>query len=195
MNDERSNSKGVSGAPLQGDFFDDGQFGVELATLDSPETRHGKHSGAELERRVAVRDAVVRLLAEGVGILRIARLMRQQGVPIGEHSILALRDRRPDLVAMEKKQLSTQLGRISKLMADSLEDRLVAGTLKPGSVDLAVIMDKKAMLDGDASLVIEHRHVIEPAHEGFLRRLEEMKRAKAELVAVDSESNENTVIS
>lgn len=181
--------------PAQRDFFDE-SFGVELAALDNPETRHGKYTGEQLEARVAVRDMVVKLLAEGVGIRRIAALMRKQGVAIGEHSIMALRDRRADLVATEKKQLSQQLGRISKLMADSIEERLVDGKMKPSSVDLAVMIDKKMAVDGEASLVIEHKHTIEASADAFIRKLEEMKRAKVlpvvDLASQDSQSSDNT---
>jgi|SRR5581483_67555 len=163
--------------PAQADFFDDGSEGVALASLDKPDATK-RYTGVELERRVAVRDAVVNLLAQGVGIQRICRAMRAQGVQIGEHSVMALMQRRPDLVAMAKKQLSEQLGRIVKLAADSIEQRLIEGKFKPGSVDLAVFIDKKASVDGEASMVIEHRHTLAASAEDFRRRLEDMKRAK-----------------
>lgn len=180
----------------QADFFDDGSAGVELAALPDSrsigngETKHGKYTGAELERRIELRDRVVRMLAEGVGIRRIAWLLRREGIAIGEHSILALRDRRGDLVATEKKQLSQQVGRITKLMADSIEERLVTGEMVPTSVDLAVMIDKKATLDGDATLVIEHKHSFSGGVEDFKRRLEEMKRAKVIDMAGDAQSSE-----
>lgn len=184
MSEDQQHEDELPELPAQADFFDDGQFGVELATLDKPAKRY---TGEQLEARTAVRDAVVRLLAEGVGILRIARMMRAQGVAIGEHSIMALRDRRPDLVAIEKKQLSQQLGRISKLMADSIEERLVTGKMKPSSVDLAVMIDKKAGVDGDAQMVIEHRHTVDASADAFVRKLEAMKRAKVIELPADSQ--------
>lgn len=176
MSDDEQHEDESPRVPAQGEFFDDGQFGVELANLEKAETK--RYTGEQLEARTAVRDAVVRLLAEGVGILRIARMMRGQGIQIGEHSIMALRDRRADLVAIEKKQLSQQLGRISKLMADSIEERLVAGKMKPTPVDLAVVIDKKAAVDGDAQMVIEHRHTVDSSADAFVRRLEAMRRAR-----------------
>ena len=173
---------GVSDMPakqpeaIQPDFFDDGSEGVELATIDKPEAAK-RYTGEQLEARTFLRDIVVRLLAEGVGIRLIAMSLRQRGYRIGERSIMALRDRRPELVAVEKKQLSTQLGRIGKLMADSIETRLVEGTMKPTSVDLAIVIDKKTGLDGEANLVIEHRHTHASADD-FIAKLEAMKRAK-----------------
>lgn len=180
-------------ALAQQDFFDDGSFGVELAAMpEKPsESRHGKYTGEELERRVIVRDRVVKALAEGVGIRKLARQLRSEGIQIGEHSIMALRDRRPDLVATEKKQLSQQLGQITKLMADSIRERLVNGTMKPTPVDLAVMIDKRAVLDGDATLVIEHKHSFQGGVDDFKRRLEEMKRAKVTPIDLQSTETES----
>lgn len=178
--------------PAQRDFFDDGSFGVELATIDKPEVAK-RYTGEQLEARTAVRDAVVRALAEGVGILRIARMLRAQGIAIGEHSIMALRDRRADLVAIEKKQLSQQLGRILKLSADKYETALVADKVPAVQIPVAfgIFADKKAALDGEASLVIEHRHTVDASADAFARKLEEMKRAKAQVNPIDSQSSEN----
>lgn len=175
----------------QGEFFDDGSFGVELANLDEPETRHGKYTGAELERRVALRDEVVRALAEGMGIQRICQRLRAKGVSIGEHSVMALAQRRADLVAMEKKQLSQQLSRILKLSADTFEEALIAGGIAPGQIPVAfgIFADKKAALDGDAGLVIEHKHTFGGSVEDFTRRLDEMKRARVGTLDLHSEES------
>jgi hypothetical protein len=171
----------------QADFFDDASFGIELANLDKPETKHGKYTGAELDARVVVRDRVVRLLAEGMGIRRMAKMLRAEGVKIGEHSILALRERRPDLVATEKKQLSQQLGRITKLMGDQIEERLIDGSMKATPIDMAVMVDKKAAVDGEAGLVIEHRFTVDASADAFAKKLEEMRRAKV-VQPIDCES-------
>jgi hypothetical protein len=166
----------------QRDFFDDGSFGVELATLPEAEhqTRHGKYTGAELEKRVVVRDMVVRGLAEGLGVKLICKRLRDAGIEIGERSVMALRDRRPELVAAEKKQLSQQLGRILKLSADKYEDALVRDAVPAGQIPVAfgIFADKKAQIDGDAGLIIEHKHTFGGTVEDFAKRIEEMKRAK-----------------
>jgi hypothetical protein len=137
----------------------------DVLTIDQPETRK-RYTAASLEKRVALRDAIVRALAEGHGLRRIAGVFG-----VSHHLVSALRDSRPDLVATEKKAMSNQLGRIAKLTADSLQERLEAGTWKPGSVDLAIILDKKAMLDGDPGLIVEHRHSVEVSAGGFAERL------------------------
>lgn len=177
----------TSSVALQTDLFDNGSEGVELAALDEPAVSK-RYTGEKLDARLVVRDTVARMLAEGMGILLIARTLRNQGVKIGERSIMAFRDRRPDLVAIQKKQLSQQLGRITTLMADSIEQRLLDGKMKPGSIDLAVMVDKKMALDGDVGLVIEHRHTVGQSADGFLAKLEAMKRAKLTALPGDSQS-------
>jgi hypothetical protein len=164
----------------QPDFFDDGSFGVELANLDKPETRHGQYTGEGLERRQVLCKRVLELLAQDMGVKLIATKLRAEGFEIGERSILALRRRRPELVAAEKKRLSEQLGGIAKLMADSIETRLLDGTMKPTSVDLAIIIDKKGALDGEAGLVIEHRFTVDASAAAFTKKLDEMRRAKVQ---------------
>lgn len=177
-------------ALTQRDFFDDGSFGMELAAIDKPgDTRHGKYTGEQLARNVELRDKVVTAHVQGVGVRRMVKEFRAQGYAIGENSVLALLANCPALVATEKKRLSTALGGIIILMTDSLRERLIAGTMKPSSVDVAIMIDKRANVDGEAGLVIEHRITL-PSAEDFTKRLEEMKRAKVTLVQ-DAQSTEN----
>lgn len=175
----------------QGDFFDDGQVGIELAQLGQPGAK--VYTAEKLNERVGVRDLICRLLADGVGILRIAKLLRSQGIPIGEHSIMALRDRRPDLVAIEKRQLSAGLGSALKLMLETYTDALVQKRVPATQIPIAfgIFADKKAMIDGDAGMIVEHRHTVAQTADGFAQRLEALKRAKVtdvKTVPGDSES-------
>lgn len=137
----------------------------DLLSIDLPETRK-RYTAESLERNVAKRDVIVRALAEGHGLLRIAKAFA-----VSHHLVSALRDSRPELVAIEKKALSQQLGLLAKMTADSLIERLQEGKWKPGSVDLAILVDKKAQVDGDPGLIVEHRHTVEASPEGFLARL------------------------
>lgn len=142
----------------------------DLLTIDQPDTRK-RYTAASLEKRVYLRDLIVRALVEGHGLRRIATAFS-----VSHHLVSALRDSRPDLVATEKKAMSQQLARIAKMTADSIQERLEAGTWKPGSVDLAIILDKKAMLDGDPGLIVEHRHAVEVS----VSELEDRMRAAIE---------------
>lgn len=152
-------------APVQGSLFS--EFEADLLTLDKPETRK-RYTAVSLERHLAKRDFIVRCLAEGHGLLRIAR-----AAGVSHHLVSTLRDSQPHLVAIEKKQLSGQIGRILKLSADRFEEALERGMVPAGQIPVAfgIFADKKAALDGEAGLVIEHRHTIPGSVEGFKARL------------------------
>ena len=149
------------------------QIGRELVTVED-DAKSGKFSGVIIEKnRERVRQ-ICRALAERIGVHRIAKAY---GVSV--HTVLGIRDRNAELIATEKKDVSLQLGRISKLMADNIEQRLEEGTFKPGSVDLAIILDKKSVADGDPSMIVEHRHTIQGSSAvDFAAKLDAMKRAK-----------------
>lgn len=171
---------------VQPDFFDDGSFGLELANLDKAQTRHGKYTGEQLARNIELRDRVIALHVQGIGVRRMVFQLRAAGFHIGENSVLALLRSSPDLVATEKKRLSGTLGGIITLMTDSIRERLIDGTMKPSPIDVAIMIDKKAVVDGEAGLIVEHRFNLDASADAFTKRLEEMKRAK---VAKAGDSN------
>ena len=147
---------------------------LRLLTLDQPEMRR-QYTAVSLARDTAKREAICRALAEGHGLLRIARAFG-----VSHHLVSALRDARPDLVAIEKKQLSGQIGRILKMSADRYEEALAAGAVPVGQIPVSfgIFSDKKASLDGDPSLVIEHRHTLQGGSVAdFEAKLASMKRA------------------
>lgn len=165
----------------QPSLFSEFELDRDLLTLDEPVTRK-RYTARSLDQQLAKRDAILRALAEGHGLLRIAKAFA-----VSHHLVSTLRDSRPDLVAIEKKQLSGQLGRILKMSADRYEEALEKGMVPAGQIPVAfgIFADKKAMLDGDAGLVVEHRHSIVGSVEGFRERLR---------LAVESQATETGVI-
>ena len=174
---EQPDSKALT---TQADFFDDGALGLELAALNKPDTRHGKYTGEQLARNVELRDKVISAHVQGVGVRRMVKELRAAGYHIGENSVLALIGNAPELVATEKKRVSGALGGIITLMTDSIKERLIDGSMKPSSVDVAIMIDKKSALDGEAGLVIEHRFTVDASADAFTKKLEDMRRAKVQ---------------
>lgn len=178
--DEDSEPDDVVEPPAQPEFW---RVGRELVTVED-DAATGKFSGLVIEKNRERVKQICRALAERIGVHRIAKAY---GVSV--HTVLGIRDRNPELIATEKKDVSLQLGRISRLMADNIEQRLEEGTWKPGSVDLAIMLDKKAMVDGDPGLVIEHRHTVQGGSVAeFEAKLAEMKRitrAPENIVEID----------
>ena len=152
---------------------------LDLLSIDKPETRK-RYTAESLAKNIAKRDAIVRALAEGHGLLRIAKAFG-----VSHHLVSALRDARPDLVAIEKKQLSGQLGRILKMSADRFEEALEKGLVPAGQIPVAfgIFADKRAQLDGEASMIVEHRHRVYGSADGFRAKLQ---------AAVDSKATGNT---
>lgn len=134
--------------------YQPGLFSLEELTLlnvDRPEVSKRYTAEALIAHRTK-RDAVCRALAEGHGLLKIARAFG-----ISHHSVAALRDSRPDLVDIEKRQLSQVYGRVIRLCMERYEDALIADKVHPNflPVHSAVLSDKKALLDGDPTARVE----------------------------------------
>ena len=56
-----------------------------------------------------------------------------------------------------KQRLSHKLGLVLELGADDMVERLTKGYLKLSPIDLAVLVDKRLLLDGDATQITEQR--------------------------------------
>jgi hypothetical protein len=77
---------------------------------------------------------------------------------VSHHTVKAIREREPELVATEKRRLSATLGHAARLCAESLIDDLQDGKVPANvkSISLGILLDKKAMLDGEPTLRVEH---------------------------------------
>lgn len=127
--------------------------GQELLEDQEELRRRGVFSGKIIDRNISKRDAIVRALAEGIGVNRIAKAFS-----VSVHTVMALRDRHPDLIAAEKQALSRQFGRLLKLSADRYEEALINDEVSPSQLPVAmgILSDKKALLDGDPTLRVDH---------------------------------------
>jgi hypothetical protein len=141
-----------------------------LEVLDAP----GCCSGVILEKRTALIQSVVQALADGFGVQRIAA-----AYDISVYSVLGIRDRHPDLIAIEKKQLSNRLGRIVRLATERLEEALIKGEITPGQLPVlgAIMIDKKLLIDGEATSRIEHSSRREVTKEDVDRALQQLRQA------------------
>lgn len=89
------------------------------------------------------------------------QIARQEGM--GRHSIRKVMEvlEERGLLAPQKKRMSRRLGHIAEAIGEDLMEMAEAGTLpaqvKP--IAMAIALDKKALLDGEASQVIEVRRV------------------------------------
>lgn len=154
--------------------------GAELVTLEE-DVRRGRFSGAIVDKQVAKVKAICGALAEGHGILRVAKAFG-----VSPHTVMGIRDRHPELIAMEKQQLSRTYGKILAVGAERLLEGMVTGQLSAAqiSVPLGIVADKKALLDGEPTVIVAEQRKV-PTMEDLDRMIAALPRAK---VASDSES-------
>ena len=151
-----------------------------LLTIDRPEVRK-RYTAESLERNEVKRAAICRALAEGHGLLKIAKAFG-----VSHHLVSRLRDSRPELVAIEKKQLSRNIGDVLAMLSESYKEAASLGKIPVGQIPVAfgIFSDKKASLDGDPGMVIEHRHTIAGGTaEDFEARLAKMRSASTDIAS------------
>jgi hypothetical protein len=127
--------------------------GAELLTVEE-DARRGLYSGKIIEKNRAKVRAICQALAEGIGVNRIAKAF---GVNI--RTVMGIRDRHPELIAAEEKLLSQQIGRVLKVGVDRYLEALLDGAIPAAQipVGMGILFDKKALLDGKPTAIVEHR--------------------------------------
>lgn len=179
-------------AQRQAELFSIFGQGAELLTVEE-DAKVGRYSGAIVDRNRERLEAICNALAQGIGIKRVAQAF---GASI--HTVMAIRERHPDLIATEKKALSGQIGRILKLSADRYEEALVEGAIAPGQIPVGfgIFADKKSLLDGDPTAIVEQRSS-GPRTEDVRAYLERMTRVNGLVedqkeTSSDSQSDANS---
>lgn len=154
-------------------------FGAGAELLEVEErARSGRYSGTIIERDRGKVRAIVAALADGHGIIRTARAFG-----VSEHTVIGIRERNPDLIAIEKKNLSRLLGRVVAVGWERYLEALVAGEISPRDlpVGLGIAGDKKALIDGEVTSRIEVREVV--SVEAVLEGLAVLRQSAAEVAA------------
>ena len=161
-------------AATQVELWDESKLpaGRELLSLDQDE-RSGRFTGEIVARNRERYAAIVRCLAEGVGIRATARAF---GASTG--TIQAIRDREGLAIGTEKKELSTKLGHFARMASERLIEELDEIPIGQLPVAMGIALDKKAALDGEASAIVEHRSTREPDPEDIRRYLEGLRSAR-----------------
>lgn len=105
-------------------------------------------------------EAVVHYLARGMGVKRIAALVRCH-----VHTVQAVRDRFPRSVATEKERLADLCLQASTLMVEQILDNPDAVPAQSWGLTAAQLADKALQLRGGPTVTIEHRHTF--GHDDF----------------------------
>lgn len=153
--------------------------GHQLLTLDEDE-RSGRHTGERIARDRKLYQAIVRCLAEGVGIRATARAFG-----VATETVAGIRDREPALFAREKKELSQRMGHFVRMGVERLIEEVDQIPIGQLSVSVGVISDKKALLDGDPTVRVEERIEVALSPGDLRAMLENMKRAQPPVIDVE----------
>lgn len=129
------------------------ELGAELLTVEE-DARKGKYSGAIIEKNREKVKAICGALAEGHGIIRVAKAFG-----VSTHTVIGIRERHPDLLAIEEKQLTRKYGTILALSAERYLEALVSGSIPAAQlpVGMGIVFDKKALLDGKPTAIVRHQ--------------------------------------
>lgn len=126
-------------------------------------------------------------LIQRVPTRRIARTFK-----ISRNSVAGIRQEmeKRGLVEPLKKEISAMLGAIITMGLEDFQDALATGELHPSQlpVPMGIFMTHKALMDGDPTVRVDNGKPSELSVESVRAYWEQMKKAKAELVTVDSES-------
>ena len=123
--------------------------GAELLTIEEDE-RSGKYSGKIIDKNKAKVQAIVQALASGVGQLKVA-----SAFSVSVHTVRAIIQRHPELIAIEEKKLSSDIGFAVKLGVERYIEAIVSGAIPAAQlpVGLGILFDKKQLLDGKPTAI------------------------------------------
>lgn len=160
-------SEAVTSQPVLFDLAECERHLVELAARDQD-----RFTGTTTERDRRLVDAVLSAVVAGVPREHVARL-----AAISTHTVAGIVERaeRSGEIAGWKERMSRILARATETMAANLVEAVEAGNLPAGQlpVSLGISIDKKLLLDGEATSRVEHVERVRPED-----ILEHIKRAK-----------------
>jgi len=165
----------------QGDFFSN-----YLPAIMENEEKSGNFTGARLqETNSAKYDAIVYLSAEGLGAIRIGKILA-----VSPNTVLAVRDREAPAVDIQKHQIAQRCRSAARLCLEAILDQLTRDSVdkipvKDLGILLGILADKAELLSGGPTQRIE---VTQGAtHEDVARYLMGLRAAAEKQRAVDVE--------
>jgi len=145
----------------------------DLASIKIEE-KAGRFTGERLfVQRPETYKATVHLLAQGIGVHRIAAMLN-----VSHHTVSAVRDREQITIATQKEELGARCLSAARVCLDRLIEEV--DTLKPEALAVAVgiLVDKGQLLTGGATQRVST--VNEPGLDAFKQFLEGLPRANAQ---------------
>jgi hypothetical protein len=162
------------------------ELGFETVVTETLESR-GIYDLSRLEaRKPELAKAAVKMLAKGLGVDEIAECLS-----LDVRTIAALRDKAEESGAMpgHKEMTVRRLKTLLGMMISKYEQGLSNGTIKPGALDLAVIIDKIEVLTGGVTNRVEV--VVTNESDDFTRLIAQERQARVRMVTATEEISSN----
>lgn len=131
--------------------------GWELMTVEADRTA-GKYTADKLERNEALRDSVVRALAEGLSVRQVARAHS-----ISTNLVLAASRRFGAQIETLKQSLGRDCYDVARLAVERIRDEIDQMPRASLPIVAGVMIDKGSLLTGAPTARVEHNHVADHA--------------------------------
>ncbi|MBK8002309.1 MAG: helix-turn-helix domain-containing protein, partial [Verrucomicrobia bacterium] len=168
-------------------LFDESQLPAGRELLLPAEEQRRRFTADMVARNQERYRAIVGAIAEGLGVRQICRAFG-----VSHHTVQAIRERDPQLVATEKERARGEFRQLVRLASDRLREALENDELAPGQlpVALGILVDKSLALEGQPMMTVAVRHEVD--QESVRRMFESLAQpVTLDVRALDSESGEN----
>jgi len=154
--------------------------------LPVPEQKH-RFTAEKVQKNKERYESIKRAIGCGVPVLTICEIFK-----VSHHIVGLISAREPDLVASGKKRLASKFRHGAHLALESAIDDIAEGRMPPSSkpVSAGIFTDKSIQLEGEATIVVEHRQAADPAELARQAR-EALARQVIEVEEVQPKSKEN----
>lgn len=137
------------------------------------QSRAGEFTGEQLFRREPAKyREIVSMTAEGMGVHRIARVLKVSG-----HTVRAVRSREGLEIATGKKEMAANCRQFAGLAVERLIEEVDSIDLKTLPVAFGILVEKAELLDGNPTQIIETRNEA-ASLDDFEEMLEDLPAAK-----------------
>lgn len=158
--------------------------GAELLTIDE-RAASGRYTGELIEKDRAKIDAILQLLAVGVGIRRIAASQH-----VSTRTVSLLRDRYSEKIATHKKGLARRFGLFAELGIDRAIEEVDEMDRDKLMISVGIATEKMQLLDGEATAIIGST-ANAPSHEELRKQFDAIL-VEAQEMGCEAEGEEQT---
>lgn len=131
--------------------------GWELLALDEPATR-ARFTAEQLDAQAGKRDAILRALAEGMGVRAIARAYE-----VSTNTVLAASRRFGGEIETLKEQLGRGCFDVARLAVERMRDEIDDMPKASLPIIAGVMIDKGQLLTGAPTMRVQHDHSVSVA--------------------------------